>query len=96
MVHTYEGLYPAYGRVHYYDTFSLVVAWSTIGLMMTLATNNYFNARQIDFVLAFPQAKVQMDVYMMIPEKFEVVNGKLHLNKNASHPSKQEAVTKLV
>ena len=50
----------------------------------------------IDFVLAFPQAKVRTDIYMHVPEKFEVRNGKLTLNEEANHPAKQDGVLKLI
>jgi hypothetical protein len=82
--------------VHYEDTFSPVVAWSTIRLMLTLSIVNGWHARQIDFVLAFPQAKVKTDMYMQVPDKFEVQNSKLTLNKKAPNPFKQDAVLKLI
>ena len=55
-----------------------------------------WHARQIYFVLAFPQAKVRTDVYMHLPEKFKVQNGKLVLDEQAPHPSKQNEVVKLI
>ena len=50
----------------------------------------------MDFVLAFPQAKVHTDIYMHVPEKFSAKNGKLELDEQAPHPSKQRAVVKLI
>ena len=82
--------------VHYDETFSPVVAWSTIRMMLTLSIINGWHARQIDFVLAFPQAKVRTDIYMHLPEKFRFQNGKLVLDETAPHPSKQNEVVKLI
>jgi hypothetical protein len=83
--------------VHYDDTFSPVVAWSTVRMLLTLSEVYGWHARQIDFVLAFPQADVRTDVYMNIPEKFKVdANGKLTIDENAPHPSKQSGVVKLI
>ena len=82
--------------VHYQESFSPVVAWSTVRMMMTMAIIQGWHARQIDFVLAFPQANVRTDIYMRIPEKFEVQKGKLTLNEHAKPPSKQEEVVKLI
>jgi len=82
--------------VHYHDTFSPVVSWTTIRLLLILSIINGWHARQIDFVLAFPQANVKTDVYMHVPEKFRVKNKKLKLDMHAPHPSKQDEVVKLI
>eukprot|EP00980_Cylindrotheca_fusiformis_P002180 scaffold499_cov120-Cylindrotheca_fusiformis.AAC.3 len=82
--------------VHYDETFSPVVSWSTVRLMLTLSEVYGWHARQIDFVLAFPQADVKTDIYMHVPEKFEVKHHKLRLNEFAPHPSKQEHIVKLI
>jgi len=82
--------------VHYEETFSPVVAWSTVRLMLTLSEVYGWHARQIDFVLAFPQADVKTDIYMHVPEKFRVNHGKLVLDEQAPHPSKQNSVVKLI
>ena len=82
--------------VHYEETFSPVVAWSTVRMLLTLSEVYRWHARQIDFVLAFPQAKVKTDVYMQVPEKFKVEHGRLTLDQNAPHPSKQDSVVKLI
>jgi hypothetical protein len=83
--------------VHYDETFSPVVAWSTVRMLLTLSEVYGWHARQIDFVLAFPQADVKTDVFMQVPEKFVVdSNKKLVLDEHAPHPSKQDAVVKLI
>ena len=75
--------------VHYEESFSPVVSWSTIRMMLTLASIHDWHARQIDFVLAFPQAKVRTDIYMHVPEKFEVKKKKMVLNEQAKHHTKK-------
>jgi hypothetical protein len=82
--------------VHCEDIFLPVVAWSTVRLMLTLSIVNGWHARQIDFVLAFPQAKVKTDIYMQVPDKFEVKKKDLVLHESASPPHKQDAVLKLI
>jgi len=83
--------------VHYDESFSPVVAWSTVRLMLTLSEVYGWHARQIDFVLAFPQAKVKTDIYMNVPEKFRVDSkGAMILDEKAPHPSKQDSCVKLI
>ena len=38
-----------------------------------------WHTHQINFVLAYPQAKVSHDLYMLLPNKFKVQNGKLQI-----------------
>ena len=48
-------------------------------------SDDNFETRSIDFVLAFPQAEIQADVYMELPHGFEFEGSKkyiLKLNKN--------------
>ena len=60
--------------VHCDESCSPVVAWSTVRLMLTMALIQNWHAQQIDFVLAFPQAKVRKDTHMHAPEKFTLQN----------------------
>jgi len=82
--------------VHYNETYSPVVAWSTLQLILTLSLVHNWDARQIDFVLVFPQANLWTNIYMHIPQKFEVKQEKLVLNENAPPPQRQEEVLKLI
>ena len=54
--------------VNYWDTYSPVVTWESVRSLLTLAIMNKWTTRQIDFVLAFPQAKVECPIYMEIPQ----------------------------
>lgn len=54
--------------VNYWATYSFVVSWSTVQLMIVLALINDWQMQSIDFVLAFPQAPVKTDIYMKPPK----------------------------
>ena len=56
--------------VHYWETFSPVVTWGSIRLILILSILFDWHTRQLDFVLAFPQADVNADIYMNIPKGF--------------------------
>jgi hypothetical protein len=45
--------------VNYWETYSPVVSWTTIRLYLTLSILNNWCTRQVDFVLAFPQADIE-------------------------------------
>ncbi len=62
--------------VNYWETYSLVVNWFSIRLCLTFSLLFNWHTRQIDFVLAFPQADVECDLFMELPRglKFEGVH----------------------
>ena len=72
--------------VHYDTTYSPVVAWSTIHLMLILSIIHGWHTHQINFVLAFPQADIKIDVYMEVPRQFKVLDGKLVRDNSAPNP----------
>jgi Reverse transcriptase (RNA-dependent DNA polymerase) len=58
--------------VHYWETYSPVVRWTTIRLCLVLAMVNGWSTRQLDFVQAYPQAKISTDqVYIDVPQGVE-------------------------
>jgi Reverse transcriptase (RNA-dependent DNA polymerase) len=57
--------------VNYWETYAPVIAWDTIRLFLVLALLNKWATRQIDFVLAYPQADIECPIYMDIPSQFE-------------------------
>jgi hypothetical protein len=73
-------------NIHYWETYSPVVKWSSIRLFLLLAAIRRWHTRQIDFVLAYPHADIETDLYMEIPKGFELKNMKepycLKLKKN--------------
>jgi hypothetical protein len=82
--------------IHYEESYSPVVSWPTVRLMLTLAHVFDWKTRQIDFVLAYPQADIKTDVFMEVPNKFEVgKSGQLFRNEGAPAPKDQPHVLKL-
>jgi hypothetical protein len=57
--------------VNYWETYAPVIAWDTIRLFLILALLNGWATRQIDFVLAYPQADIECPIYMEIPSQFQ-------------------------
>ena len=72
--------------VNYWETYSPVVTWETVQSLLTLAIMNEWVTRQIDFVLAFPQAEVECPMYMEVPQGCNVGGSRsdyvLRLKKN--------------
>ena len=72
---------------HYDQSYAPVASWNSIRTLLIVAALFGWCTRQIDYVLAFPQAPVGREVYMKIPGGFTVVDGnnkdyllKLHRN----------------
>jgi Reverse transcriptase (RNA-dependent DNA polymerase)/GAG-pre-integrase domain len=61
--------------VNYWDTYAPVATWASIRLVLNMAAINGWETRQLDFVLAYPQAPVETDLYMEIPAGFSVKGG---------------------
>ena len=53
--------------VNYWETYSPVVNWYSIRLCLIMALLFKWNTRQLDFVLAFPQADVECDIFIELP-----------------------------
>jgi Reverse transcriptase (RNA-dependent DNA polymerase) len=72
--------------VNYWETFAPVVQWTSIRLFLIVALLNGWHTRQIDFVLAYPQADIECDLYMEVPPGFHVRGSRkdwaLKLKKN--------------
>jgi hypothetical protein len=61
--------------INYWSTYSPVVSWNTVRLMIIMALVNGWHMQSIDFVLAFPQAPIKTDIYMKpprVPPNFEI------------------------
>jgi len=68
--------------VNYWETYSPVVGWPTIRMLLNLMILNGWVSKQVDFVLAFPQADIECDIYMEVPQGFNVNgNRKTHCLK---------------
>ena len=60
--------------INYWETYAPVVMWTTVRLIITLGTIQGWPSQQLDFVLAYPQAEVDGDIYMKLPKGFEIPN----------------------
>ena len=73
--------------LHYDLTYAPVASWNSIRLLLILVAVEGWHTQQIDYVLAFPQAPVEKEIYMKIPKGFEVTGSNsedyvLRLNRN--------------
>jgi len=53
---------------HYDETYAPVVSWTTIRLFLILSILFSWKTRQIDFVLAYPQADIPRPTFMELPK----------------------------
>ena len=51
----------------YWDTYAPVVAWASVRMLLVVAKIHNLDSKSIDFVLAFPQADLDIPVYMELP-----------------------------
>jgi hypothetical protein len=56
--------------VDYWETYSPVVNWISVRALLAISTIHNLPTKSIDFVLAFPQADLDTDVFMEIPAGF--------------------------
>ena len=63
---------------NYEQTYSPVASWNSIRTLLVTSAVNNWHTKQLDFVLAFPQAPVACDLYIKIPKGFEIENGNSH------------------
>ena len=57
--------------VHYWDTCAPVVTWQTVRLFLILSVLLGWQSRQLDFVMAYPQAPAEMPLYMRLPQGYK-------------------------
>jgi hypothetical protein len=58
--------------VHYWETYAPVVQWTSIRMCLIMSVLQGWHTRQLDFVLAYPQADVESEQYMDMPKGFNV------------------------
>jgi Reverse transcriptase (RNA-dependent DNA polymerase) len=56
--------------INYWETYTPVVTWAAIRLVLVFVLMFKWHTKQIDCVLAYPQASVECDIYMKIPKDF--------------------------
>ena len=57
--------------VHYWDTYAPVVTWQTVRFFLILSILLGWQSRQLDFVMAYPQAPAEMPLYMRLPQGYK-------------------------
>ncbi len=57
--------------MNYYETYAPVVSWFAIRLMVIFGIIFKWFLRQVDFIVAYPQAPIEMDIYMELPQGIE-------------------------
>ena len=72
--------------INYWDTYSPVVNWISVRLLLIICFMYGLDSQSIDFVLAFPQATLDIIIYMEVPAGIAVdgctASQVLKLNKN--------------
>jgi Reverse transcriptase (RNA-dependent DNA polymerase). len=53
--------------IHYDQTYAPVASWNSIRTLLALTAIHNWHTVQLDYVLAFPQAPVEKEIYMEIP-----------------------------
>ena len=61
--------------IDYGETYAPVTSWRSIRLILSLVASNRWHTKQLDYVLAFPQAPVERELYMEVPKGFEIEEG---------------------
>ena len=55
-------------RRDYDETYAPVASWGLIRLVLALTQVHGWHSRQLDYVMAFPQAPVEREMYMEVPK----------------------------
>jgi len=61
---------------HYELTCSPVVRWFSVRLLLTLSIVNGWHTTQIDYVLTYPQAPIEREIYVEIPRGMKLKDEK--------------------
>jgi hypothetical protein len=73
--------------MNYFETYAPVVTWFAIRLMIIFGIIFCWALQQVDFVMAYPQAPIEMNIYMELPQGIQTKHGNskehvLKLEKN--------------
>ena len=61
--------------MNYFETYAPVVTWFAIRLMIVMGIIFNWALRQVDFVMAYPQAPIETDIYMELPQGIQTKTG---------------------
>ncbi len=62
-------------RMNYFETYAPGVTWFTIRLMIISGIIFCWALHQVDFVMAYPQTPIKMDIYMELPQGIQTKHG---------------------
>jgi hypothetical protein len=61
--------------VNYFKTYAPFVTWFAIRLMIVFGIIFCWALWQVDFIMAYPQASIETDIYMELPQGIETATG---------------------
>ena len=61
--------------INYWETYSPVVNWVSVRFLLIISQLAGLETQALDFVLASPQSKLDVPVYMKIPPGIDIENG---------------------
>jgi hypothetical protein len=61
--------------MNYFKTYAPVVTWFTIRLMIVFGIIFCWALWQVEYVMVYPQAPVEMDIYMELPQGIKTATG---------------------
>jgi hypothetical protein len=63
---------------NYWETYAPVVNWASVRILLAVAKIHGLSSKSIGFVLAFPQADLEVPVYMELPLGFDAPDNENH------------------
>jgi len=61
--------------MNYFETYAPVVTWFAIRVMIVMGIIFNWALCQVDFVMAYPQAPIETDIYMELPQGIQTATG---------------------
>jgi hypothetical protein len=61
--------------MNYYETYAPVVTWFAIRLMIVFGILFKWSLQQVDFIMVYLQAPIEMDIYMELPQGIKTAEG---------------------
>ena len=91
---------------HYTQTYAPVASWALIRMILVIAAIHKWPTKQIDYVMAFPQAPIERELYMELPKGYKIkgydrkeyalkLNNNMYGQKQAGRVWNKFLVTKL-
>ena len=60
--------------INFWDTYAPVVSWSSIRILLIMANLHNLHTKSIDFVQAYPQARIKTNIFLYPPPGVEFAN----------------------